>query len=88
MSTEREEGATPPDGGRMNHETMRRASELPVEGPAATDTVAASGGLELPGRVGQGNTPDQKADRADAARVPPVTAVSLEKMDRETRKEE
>jgi hypothetical protein len=88
MSDERQDGATPPDGGRMNHETMRRASELPVEGAPATETVAASGGLELPGRMGHGNTPDQQSDRADADRVPPVTAVSVEKMDRETREEE
>ena len=42
-------GATPPGGGRMDHEVMRRASELPVTGAPATDTLAASGGLELPG---------------------------------------
>lgn len=29
---------------------MRRAAELPLNGPAASDTLAASGGLELPGR--------------------------------------
>ncbi|MGH9347300.1 MAG: hypothetical protein ACRD26_08530 [Vicinamibacterales bacterium] len=34
---------------RMDHEAMRRAAELPLQGPAATDTLAASGGLELPG---------------------------------------
>lgn len=27
---------------------MRRAAESPVSGPASTDTLAASGGLELP----------------------------------------
>jgi hypothetical protein len=33
----------------MDHEAMRRASELPTSGPAANDQVAASGGLDLPG---------------------------------------
>ena len=88
MSEERKEGAAPPDGGRMNHDAMRRAAELPVEGPAATDTVAASGGLELPGQVGGGNTADQQRDRQDADRVPPVTAVSVEKMARDGGKED
>jgi hypothetical protein len=35
---------------RMDHEAMRRLSELPISGPAATPTLAASGGLEVPGR--------------------------------------
>jgi len=35
---------------RIDHEAMRRASELPSSGAGATDTLAASGGLELPGR--------------------------------------
>jgi hypothetical protein len=35
---------------RIDHEAMRRASELPTSGDGATDTLAASGGLELPGR--------------------------------------
>ena len=73
---------------RQDHEKMRRTSELPVTGPAATDTVAASSGLELPGRVGEGNTADQQADRADADRVPPETAVSVEKIERVQRGEE
>jgi len=29
---------------------MRAAAQRPVSGPAATDTLAAGGGLELPGR--------------------------------------
>ena len=43
-----ETGRTPPGGGRWDHETMREASLRPVAGPASTDTLAASGGLELP----------------------------------------
>jgi hypothetical protein len=43
-----ESGRTPPGGGRWDHETMREASLRPVSGPASTDTLAASGGLELP----------------------------------------
>jgi hypothetical protein len=34
----------------QTHETMRAAAQRPVSGPAATDTLAAGGGLELPGR--------------------------------------
>lgn len=41
---------------RMDHEKMRRASQLPVTGAAATDTVAASSGLELPGRASSEGT--------------------------------
>jgi hypothetical protein len=46
---EPEEGATPPKGGRQDHDAMRAGSLRPVTGPASTDTLAASGGLELPG---------------------------------------
>ena len=77
-----QEGAAPPGGGRMNHDVMRLASERPVEGPAATDTLAASGGLEVPGGALEGQTPGQQADRADAERMPPPTLVSVEKVDR------
>ena len=83
-----EKGATPPNGGRMDHEAMRRASEMPVQGAPGTDNLAASGGLELPGRVGQGATEEQKADRADADREKPPTAASVEKMERTSRAEE
>lgn len=75
--------AAPPDGGRMNHDAMRRASERPVTGPAATDAVAASGGLDLPGHAGTGQTADQQGDRRDASRTPPPTAASIEKIERE-----
>lgn len=34
----------------QNHESMRAAALRPVSGPAATTTLAAGGGLELPGR--------------------------------------
>ena len=78
-----QEGAAPPGGGRMNHDVMKRASEQPVSGPAATDTLAASGGLEVPGHALEGQTPDQHADRAEAERMPPPTLVSVEKVDRQ-----
>jgi hypothetical protein len=76
-----ENGATPPGGGRMNHDVMRRASEMPVHGAAGTDTLAASGGLELPDRVTQSDSEEQRSDKADAQRVKPPTASSVEKMD-------
>jgi hypothetical protein len=34
---------------RQNHEAMRVAATRPVHGPASTDTLAASGGLETRG---------------------------------------
>jgi len=43
-----EKGGTPPGGGRWDHETMREAAQRPISGPGSTDTLAASGGLELP----------------------------------------
>ena len=50
----RDKGGTPPGDGRWDHETMREAAQRPVVGPASTDTLAASGGLELPaGRAPQ-----------------------------------
>ena len=33
----------------QTHEAMRAAASRPVSGPAATSTLAAGGGLELPG---------------------------------------
>jgi hypothetical protein len=48
MSERREPGTTPPGGGRWDHEWMRDAMQRPLTGPASTDTLAASGGLELP----------------------------------------
>jgi hypothetical protein len=43
------EGATPPGGGETNHETMRASARRPISGPGASDFLAASGGLDLPG---------------------------------------
>lgn len=69
------------DSKRMNHDVMHEASRRPLEvDEGATDTVAASGGLELPGKEGQGNTPAQREDRRDAAREYPPTAASDDKM--------
>ena len=45
---------------RMNHDKMRRASELPVTGPAATETTAASGGLERAGPPGKQTGSDEQ----------------------------
>ena len=59
----RDTGRTPPGGGRSDHATMRRAAESPVTGPASTDTLAASGGLELPAhRASQQRAPVSSAD--------------------------
>ena len=43
-----ERGLTPPGGGRWDHEAMQEAAQRPISGPGSTDTLAASGGLELP----------------------------------------
>ena len=43
-------GAEPPGGGRQDHDVMREAATRPVTGPASTETLAASGGLQVPGR--------------------------------------
>jgi hypothetical protein len=42
--------AEPPGGGRQDHDVMRAASMRPISGPASTDTVAAIGGGDVPGR--------------------------------------
>ena len=47
---------------RIDHDAMRRAAELPTSGPAATDDVAASGGLDLPG--GQSHPHDAAREHA------------------------
>lgn len=47
MADEDRQG-TPPGGWKWDHEMMREAAQRPVTGPASTDTLAASGGLELP----------------------------------------
>jgi hypothetical protein len=58
-----ETGGTPPGGGRWDHETMREAAQRPVSGPASTDTLAASGGLELPAhRAPRPRTPGSVAE--------------------------
>ena len=55
------EQGSPASAFRQDHEGMRAASMTPLTGPAATDALAASGGLDVPG--------------GDAARVkPPVTS--------------
>ena len=43
-------GAVPPGRGEQTHEVMQADASRPVTGPASTDTLAAGGGLEVPGR--------------------------------------
>ena len=51
----------------QNHDAMRAASERPVSEPASTEMLAASGGLELPGRERPASTlPFIGVDRAAA----------------------
>src|SRR4051794_24471161 len=45
----RAEQGHPPHNGQQDHEAMRAASMWPIDGPASTDTLAASGGLTVPG---------------------------------------
>src|SRR3954468_3204537 len=40
---------TAPARGEQDHDAMRAASMQPVTGPASTDVLAASGGLNVPG---------------------------------------
>jgi hypothetical protein len=54
-------GAEPPGGGKQDHDTMRAASSFPVSGPAEADTLAASGGLDVPGREPHPIGPDAHA---------------------------
>ena len=44
------DGATPPGRGEQTHETIQAEASRPVAGPASTGTLAAGGGLEVPGR--------------------------------------
>lgn len=41
--------AEPPAGGWQDHDAMRAGAMRPVSGPASTDAVAATGGLNVPG---------------------------------------
>jgi hypothetical protein len=43
-------GAAPPGRGEQTHQVMQADASRPIAGPAATGTLAAGGGLELPGR--------------------------------------
>ena len=43
------DGATPPGRGETTHETMRAAATRTISGPGASDFLAASGGLDVPG---------------------------------------
>lgn len=50
---------------RTDHDVMQRAAELPVKGPAVTNTLAASGGLEVPGREPQAASLPRHAGRPE-----------------------
>jgi hypothetical protein len=43
------EAVEPPGGGRQDHDVMRAAAMRKVSGPGSTDTLAAIGGLDVPG---------------------------------------
>ena len=43
-------GAMPPGRGEQTHEVMQADASRPISGPASTNTLAAGGGLEVPGR--------------------------------------
>lgn len=43
-------GAMPPGRGEQTHQVMQADASRPVTGPASTATLAAGGGLEVPGR--------------------------------------
>src|SRR5262245_19338746 len=43
-------GGAPPGQGEQTHEVMQADASRPVAGPAASQTLAAGGGLEIPGR--------------------------------------
>jgi hypothetical protein len=57
--------ATPPGRGEQNHEVMQAGAMRPVTGHASDDLLAASGGLEVPGRevhpmsIGSGAAPHE-----------------------------
>jgi hypothetical protein len=55
--------AEPPSGGRQDHDVMRTAAMRPVTGPASTDTLAAGGGLDVPGRESHPELAPASADR-------------------------
>jgi hypothetical protein len=60
------------DDKRMNHDVMRCASLLPVEGGAATDTVAASGGLDTLAAPGGGEAPGCTVAASTPAEPEPI----------------
>ncbi|HEY6362327.1 MAG TPA: hypothetical protein VIX63_14545 [Vicinamibacterales bacterium] len=43
-------GASPPGRGEQTHQVMQADASRPVAGPAGSQTLAAGGGLEVPGR--------------------------------------
>jgi hypothetical protein len=60
---------------RMDHEKMRRAAETKVSGPAATDTTAASGGLELPGHAREGIPEPIPGERDNTTQTPTEASI-------------
>lgn len=61
MDNDKRQGAVPPGGGRQDHYAMRADAMRAVTGPAGTDTLAAGGGLELPGHEEHENRLDTEA---------------------------
>jgi hypothetical protein len=61
--------ARPPGDGRQDHLAMRVDGMLPVTGPASTDTLAAGGGLPVPGREPE-STAHEAADLPTVALTP------------------
>ena len=70
--------AEPPGGGRQDRDVMREAARRPVTGPASIDTLAAGGGLEVPGREVHANAaPAQDPGGAGvSSSAPPSSAHS------------
>jgi hypothetical protein len=61
--------AEPPGGGRTDQESMRRAAHLKVKGPASTESLAAAGGLDVPG--GEPDAAHSAEGAGDAASLIP-----------------
>jgi hypothetical protein len=58
--------AEPPGGGRTDQESMRKAAHLKVQGPASRDTLAAGGGLDVPGGESHAGPSAQHAGLGEA----------------------
>jgi hypothetical protein len=70
---DRKTPAQPPGGGKQDHDVMRAAAMHRVTGPASTDTLAAGGGLDVPGREAHPEFADSRGPShgGDAPAMPP-----------------